>query len=320
MSSYEEEREKQIRENAEFLASLGIQPPVAHQPSAPKRLNRKLSTEEGDYLPHREPSQRVRKQPLSYNDDYPSYLLPSKKTKGKSNNTAALRRANPGRRVIHGRVYDPTLGVTCHQCRQKTTDPKIRCGNQGCTMALDHRCLLVRYNEDAVEILNTGEMWECPRCRGVCNCSFCMRKRNRLPTGQLATFIKVNGEEEAKKIVGGELSPLVVFPEPRKGRKNKRWQADESDDDQEQEGGLMAGTKVQRRTGVKRYATRQSGGDARRRIAEMAGFDSDSSTAAQDTDEDEDEDEDEDVGGRYHGREWAGWEAIPAEINCIVLI
>ncbi|KAF9355928.1 hypothetical protein BGX26_005933 [Mortierella sp. AD094] len=35
-----------------------------------------------------------------------------------------LRRKTPGRQIVSGRIYDPTLGTSCHQCRQKTTDPK----------------------------------------------------------------------------------------------------------------------------------------------------------------------------------------------------
>ncbi|KAJ3082584.1 hypothetical protein HK102_001583 [Quaeritorhiza haematococci] len=31
-------------------------------------------------------------------------------------------------RVVGGRVYDSVNGTSCHQCRQKTTDPKVCMG------------------------------------------------------------------------------------------------------------------------------------------------------------------------------------------------
>ena len=38
----------------------------------------------------------------------------------------------PHRHVVGRRVYDSELGVTCHWCRQKTTDPRVRCVLKSC--------------------------------------------------------------------------------------------------------------------------------------------------------------------------------------------
>lgn len=72
------------------------------------------------------------------------------------------RRSNPGRRVIHGRIYDSELGTTCHQCRQKTMNKKVQCTNEiidpltgeksMCTLMMDEPCLLGRYGETVEEV------------------------------------------------------------------------------------------------------------------------------------------------------------------------
>ncbi|CAG8595963.1 1050_t:CDS:2, partial [Paraglomus occultum] len=61
----------------------------------------------------------------------------------------SFRCANPGRRVIGGRVYDSELGTTCHQCRQKTTEEKVSCtyvlsDGSLCPVMFDERCLMGR--------------------------------------------------------------------------------------------------------------------------------------------------------------------------------
>ncbi|KAJ1730294.1 hypothetical protein LPJ61_003086, partial [Coemansia biformis] len=208
MESYEEERERQIRENAEFLASLGIEklaPPESRAPRAKRTTGceRDDDDDDGDYAPRRDFGIRKRSKTVSYRDDdcYASMAPERKLTRGKSTPRTGrkARRENPGRRVIGGRIYDSTLGKTCHQCRQKTTDRKIACSNADCTQAMDYKCLLNRYNEDA-DIIDQL-LWTCPKCRGICNCSFCMKKRGKLPTGQLAKFIKLNGIEAAKEAI-----------------------------------------------------------------------------------------------------------------------
>ncbi|CAK9153081.1 unnamed protein product [Ilex paraguariensis] len=102
----------------------------------------------------------------------------------------------PGVRVVGGRIYDSQNGKSCHQCRQKTMDFVAVCKNQKknkpCTIKFCHKCLLNRYGEKAEEVASLGD-WRCPKCRGICNCSFCMKKRGHQPTGLLAHTAKAIG-------------------------------------------------------------------------------------------------------------------------------
>lgn len=78
------------------------------------------------------------------------------------------------------RVYDSLNGTTCHQCRQKTMDPKSICVNSNVEPSGKHKycrtCLKNRYHEDLDEILKNPE-WLCPNCKHSCNCSHCRKKR-----------------------------------------------------------------------------------------------------------------------------------------------
>ncbi|XP_050230556.1 uncharacterized protein LOC126679550 [Mercurialis annua] len=102
----------------------------------------------------------------------------------------------PGVRVLHGRIYDSDNGKTCHQCRQKTRDFTAECKNMKgvnrCTIKYCHKCLLNRYGEKAEEVALLDN-WTCPKCKEVCNCSFCRKKRGHKPTGILVRTAKVNG-------------------------------------------------------------------------------------------------------------------------------
>lgn len=85
------------------------------------------------------------------------------------------------------KIYDRVRGTTCHQCRQKTIDTKTLCHNKNCRGVRGQfcaPCLLNRYGEGLIESLRNKE-WVCPPCRKICNCSFCMPKRGKPPTGIL---------------------------------------------------------------------------------------------------------------------------------------
>ncbi|MCI25443.1 zinc-finger of monoamine-oxidase A repressor R1, partial [Trifolium medium] len=45
-----------------------------------------------------------------------------------------------------------------------------------CLIRFCHKCLLNRYGEKAeeVDLLND---WNCPKCKGICNCSACISER-----------------------------------------------------------------------------------------------------------------------------------------------
>ncbi|XP_010263034.1 PREDICTED: uncharacterized protein LOC104601411 isoform X2 [Nelumbo nucifera] len=133
---------------------------------------------------------------LSY--PQPPSSSPSKRTK------------SPGVRLLHGRLYDSENGKSCHQCRQKTMDFVASCKNKRenkpCTIKFCHKCLLNRYGEKAEEMEVLDE-WKCPKCRGICNCSFCMKKRGHQPTGILVHTAKATGfssVSEMLKVKGPE--------------------------------------------------------------------------------------------------------------------
>ncbi|CAI8583080.1 unnamed protein product [Vicia faba] len=112
-------------------------------------------------------------------------------------NGQKLNRNNKcGVRIVGNRIYDSENGKTCHQCRQKTRDFCAACKNprngKPCTIRFCHKCLLNRYGEKAeeVDLLND---WMCPKCKGICNCSLCMKKRGQQPTGLLAHTAKKSG-------------------------------------------------------------------------------------------------------------------------------
>ncbi|OAY60391.1 uncharacterized protein LOC110631073 [Manihot esculenta] len=110
----------------------------------------------------------------------------------------------PGVRVIGGRIYDSENGKNCHQCRQKTRDFAAGCrnqkGNKQCPMNYCHKCLLNRYGEKAEEVALLDE-WKCPKCRGICNCSWCMKKRGHKPTGVLVHMAKENGFSSVSELL-----------------------------------------------------------------------------------------------------------------------
>nr|GEW41690.1 zinc-finger domain of monoamine-oxidase A repressor R1 [Tanacetum cinerariifolium] len=77
-------------------------------------------------------------------------------------------------------------GVPCHQCRHKTYGEYASCKNQAktkpCLLKYCGPCLLNKYGEKAEDV-TLLDQWDCPRCRGVCNCSTCMKKQGHQPTG-----------------------------------------------------------------------------------------------------------------------------------------
>ena len=100
--------------------------------------------------------------------------------------------------------YDGQNGTTCHQCRQKTDDLKTACRSKSCFGVRGQfcgPCLRNRYGEDAKKALMDPE-WHCPPCRGICNCSFCMKKRGRRCTGILIHLAKQRGYNDVKSFLG----------------------------------------------------------------------------------------------------------------------
>lgn len=121
-----------------------------------------------------------------------------------NNEHRAKRTKSPGVRVIGGRIYDSENGKTCHQCRQKTMDLAASCtnmkGDKLCTIKFCHKCLINRYGEKAEEVMLKGD-WKCPRCRGLCNCSVCMKKKGLKPTGLLVHTAKATGYSSVSEML-----------------------------------------------------------------------------------------------------------------------
>ncbi|KAB5530721.1 hypothetical protein PHYPO_G00132660 [Pangasianodon hypophthalmus] len=99
------------------------------------------------------------------------------------------------------KILDKENGSTCHQCRQKTLDTKTECRNpycQGVKGQFCGPCLRNRYGEDVRTAL-LDPTWECPLCRGVCNCSLCRKRDGRCATGALTHLAKYYGYNNVKE-------------------------------------------------------------------------------------------------------------------------
>merc|ERR1712076_219715 len=93
--------------------------------------------------------------------------------------------------------YSQTIGTSCHQCRQKTTDTKTVCRSGKCVGVRGQfcgRCLEIRYGEDCKEAL-LNPTWSCPPCRGFCNCSICRNRSGKGATGLLIHLAKDKGND-----------------------------------------------------------------------------------------------------------------------------
>ncbi|KAK9106945.1 hypothetical protein Syun_022956 [Stephania yunnanensis] len=134
-----------------------------------------------------------------YNKTKKTQVAEEEKEKENGSDSASPRRKrnkSPGVRLVGSRIYDSQNGKTCHQCRQKTMDFSASCKNQkedkACRFRFCYKCLLNRYGEKAEEMELLGD-WKCPKCRGICNCSFCMKRRGHQPTGILSHTAKATG-------------------------------------------------------------------------------------------------------------------------------
>ncbi|CAA7043450.1 unnamed protein product [Microthlaspi erraticum] len=88
-------------------------------------------------------------------------------------------------------IEDYATFKSCHQCRR----PKHvygSCLTVGCRIMFCPPCLKFRYGE-ILEAVVANNNWLCPRCRGVCSCSYCREKIGLEPTGKLITLVKEFG-------------------------------------------------------------------------------------------------------------------------------
>ncbi|GMI85479.1 hypothetical protein HRI_002217200 [Hibiscus trionum] len=102
------------------------------------------------------------------------------------------------------RTCDSENGKTCHQCRQKRMNFLALCKNlkkdKQCTIKYCQKCLLNRYGEKEEEVALLAD-WKCPKCRDICNCSFCMKKKGHNPTGILVFTAKKTGFSSVSELL-----------------------------------------------------------------------------------------------------------------------
>ncbi|KAG8099954.1 hypothetical protein GUJ93_ZPchr0013g36316 [Zizania palustris] len=97
-------------------------------------------------------------------------------------------------------------GTTCHQCRQKLRGLAASCKQlkkkgKLCPIQYCCKCLRNRYGEDVEEVAK-DESWVCPKCKSICNCSLCMKKKGLQPTGALAHTAKASGCGSVHELLG----------------------------------------------------------------------------------------------------------------------
>ncbi|EXB97175.1 hypothetical protein L484_008665 [Morus notabilis] len=137
---------------------------------------------------------------------------------------------SPRFRVVGSRIYDSVNGRSCHQGRQKTIDFVASCksknGEKPCTLHFCHKCLLNRYGEVAKKV-DLLDDWKCPKCRGICNCSCCMKKRGHKPTGIMVRAAKAIGFSSASEMILAKgLENLERRVSPRKQGKENSYDKD----------------------------------------------------------------------------------------------
>ncbi|PIA39631.1 hypothetical protein AQUCO_02600230v1 [Aquilegia coerulea] len=120
----------------------------------------------------------------------------------------------------HG-VTELTTKKTCHQCRQCTARFAASCkykrNNKLCSFNFCQNCLLNRYGEKAEEVDFLSD-WKCPRCRDICNCSICMKKKGAQPTGVLAHAAKETGfSSVSEMLIAKETESLGITNEVKDG-------------------------------------------------------------------------------------------------------
>lgn len=123
------------------------------------------------------------------------------------------RNSDPGIRHQGGRIYDSENGTTCHQCRQKTVEVKAACKEAKCNLNFCPRCLLNRYNE-VVDVVRKLKKWKCPKCRRVCNCSFCRKKQGLKATGILTNIAKKAGFGSVSQLLEKNPNITTKMDEP----------------------------------------------------------------------------------------------------------
>jgi len=213
-SEYENERRKKIERNQQLLQSLGLTQPIVIQTPKLDAASRKAHARKV-YVKTRHSARLEGIKLEVWNaSEYEDISI-----EGSPKHTAKKRRVS-GEHVVKkraGRVYDNINGLTCHQCRQKTIDEKTECcvHENVKPVGVHHYCricLLNRYGEHLEEV-KLLDNWACPYCRGVCNCSFCRKKKGKTPTGILTQRVRKQGFASVSDFLLNEKKEIPINPE-----------------------------------------------------------------------------------------------------------
>ncbi|XP_010999703.1 PREDICTED: cell division cycle-associated protein 7-like [Populus euphratica] len=212
MSGYEQFRDQRIKENKERMQKLGLLDlslKLKAQLGRPKKTPGIVSSEKKPHTPlpvsasPRRSSRLKIMDPINYMEIRPTrketsmdveiqlregsqpeiYTEEDENLLGDHKTTWTLNVDGCGK--DGRRVYDPEMGETCHQCRQKTLGLHTHCSK--CNLVQGQfcgDCLFMRYGENVIEV-NQNPSWICPVCRGICNCSLCRHAKGWAPTGNL---------------------------------------------------------------------------------------------------------------------------------------
>ncbi|XP_013586123.1 PREDICTED: cell division cycle-associated protein 7-like [Brassica oleracea var. oleracea] len=83
---------------------------------------------------------------------------------------------NMNGQIVNAATGEPMKMKNCHQCHKMRSDADGNCvtkkGATTCVLKYCPKCLLTRYGEIGEE-LAVNDNWVCPKCRKICNCSWC---------------------------------------------------------------------------------------------------------------------------------------------------
>ncbi|CAK8577568.1 unnamed protein product [Lathyrus sativus] len=206
-SHYEQIREQRIKENAERMQMLGLLNLSLKLKRTPRTFVRKIASPTNQ--PERRSSRLMSVPPVDYCFKLPKAQRQSQRSRGKKEVEIFIPEGTKpevyteehekllgdcetdwelyvdGYDEDGDRIYDPTKGEKCHQCRLITISQMTSCNKcelpQG-TICGD--CLYTRYGENVTEA-NFNLKWTCPSCREICNCFICRRKNGWMPTGNI---------------------------------------------------------------------------------------------------------------------------------------
>ncbi|KAL5054087.1 hypothetical protein RYX36_034769 [Vicia faba] len=207
-SHYEQIREQRMKENAERMQKLGLLNLSLKLKKPPRTFVRKIASPTNQS--ERRSSRLMTVPPVDYTFKLPKAQY-QEKSSSKRKKEVVIYIAEGTKPEVYteehekllgdcetdwelfvdgydedgDRIYDPTKGEKCHQCRRTTVSQMTNCNK--CELPqgmLCGDCLYTRYGENVTEA-DFNLNWTCPSCRGICNCNICRRKNGWMPTGNI---------------------------------------------------------------------------------------------------------------------------------------